>query len=71
MAFAIDLCWSNQGHLENSMSTLAQRAETVPRWTDLPLTRASKTYFLLGQEHSRIVGHSRKHGQEGRRVRLA
>ena len=31
------------------MSTLAQRAETVPRWTDLPLTRASKTYFLLGQ----------------------
>jgi hypothetical protein len=31
------------------MSTLAQRSSTVPRWTDLPLTRASKTYFLLGQ----------------------
>jgi hypothetical protein len=31
------------------MSTLMQRAGTVPRWTDLPLTRASKSYFLLGQ----------------------
>jgi hypothetical protein len=31
------------------MSTLTQRAGTVPRWADLPLTRASKIYFLLGQ----------------------
>jgi hypothetical protein len=31
------------------MSTLAHRAGTVPRWSDLPLTRASKSYFLLGQ----------------------
>jgi hypothetical protein len=31
------------------MSTLAQRAASVPRWSDLPLTRASKSYFLLGQ----------------------
>jgi hypothetical protein len=31
------------------MSTLAQRSSTVPRWTEFPLTRASKTYFLLGQ----------------------
>jgi hypothetical protein len=32
------------------MSTLTQRAATVPRWSDLPLTRASKSYFLLGQD---------------------
>jgi hypothetical protein len=31
------------------MSTLAQRAAAVPRWSNLPITRASKTYFLLGQ----------------------
>jgi hypothetical protein len=31
------------------MSTLTQRAGIVPRWTDLPLTRACKAYFLLGQ----------------------
>jgi hypothetical protein len=31
------------------MSTPAQRSSAVPRWTDLPLTRASKSYFLLGQ----------------------
>jgi hypothetical protein len=31
------------------MSTLAHRAATIPRWSDLPLTRASKSYFLLGQ----------------------
>ena len=31
------------------MSNLAHRAATVPRWSDLPLTRASKSYFLLGQ----------------------
>jgi hypothetical protein len=31
------------------MSTLAHRAATIPRWRDLPLTRASKSYFLLGQ----------------------
>jgi hypothetical protein len=31
------------------MSTLARRAETTPKWSDLPLTRASKSYFLLGQ----------------------
>jgi hypothetical protein len=31
------------------MSTLAHRAATLPRWSDLPLTRASKSYFLLGQ----------------------
>jgi hypothetical protein len=31
------------------MSTLAERAATVPRWSNLPLTRASKSYFLLGQ----------------------
>jgi hypothetical protein len=31
------------------MSNLAQRVATVPRWSDLPLTRASKSYFLLGQ----------------------
>jgi hypothetical protein len=31
------------------MSTHAHRAETTPRWTGLPLTRASKSYFLLGQ----------------------
>ena len=31
------------------MSTLTQRAETVPRWADLPLMRASRSYFLLGQ----------------------
>jgi hypothetical protein len=30
------------------MSTFAQRA-TVPRWNSLPLTQASKSYFLLGQ----------------------
>jgi hypothetical protein len=29
------------------MSTLAERAATVPRWSNLPLTR--KSYFLLGQ----------------------
>jgi hypothetical protein len=32
-----------------SMSTLAQRAASAPRWSDLPLTRAAKSYFLLGQ----------------------
>jgi hypothetical protein len=31
------------------MSTLALRAGTLPRWGDLPLIRASKTYFLMGQ----------------------
>jgi hypothetical protein len=31
------------------MSTLAHRAATPRRWSDLPLTRASKSYFLLGQ----------------------
>ena len=31
------------------MSTLAHRAATVPRWSDLPLTRAGTSYFLLGQ----------------------
>jgi hypothetical protein len=33
----------------NNMSTLAQRARAIPRWGDLPLRHASKTYFLLGQ----------------------
>ena len=32
------------------MSTLAQRATSVPRWNDLPLARAGKPYFLLGQD---------------------
>lgn len=31
------------------MSTLARRAGSTPRWSDLPTTRASKSYFLLGQ----------------------
>jgi hypothetical protein len=31
------------------MSTLAHRAAAAPRWTSLPLTEASKSYFLLGQ----------------------
>ena len=31
------------------MSTLARRVGTTPRWSDLPLTRASKSYFVLGQ----------------------
>ena len=31
------------------MSTAAQHTATVARWSDLPLTRASKPYFLLGQ----------------------
>ena len=31
------------------MSTVAHRAGSTPRWRDLPLTRASKSYFLLGQ----------------------
>jgi hypothetical protein len=31
------------------MSTLAHRAAVTPRWSDLPLARASKSYFLLGQ----------------------
>jgi hypothetical protein len=31
------------------MSTLTQRSLTRLRWADLPLTRASNAYFLLGQ----------------------
>jgi hypothetical protein len=31
------------------MSTLTQRAAAVPRWSDVPLARAGKAYFLLGQ----------------------
>jgi hypothetical protein len=31
------------------MSTLADRAAAVTRWNDLPPTRASTSYFLLGQ----------------------
>jgi hypothetical protein len=32
------------------MSTLTQHTETVPRLVDLPLMRASRSYFLLGQD---------------------
>jgi hypothetical protein len=32
------------------MSTLAQRAAIVPRWDDVPPSRASRPYFLLGQD---------------------
>ena len=50
MAPAVHLSSIGLSHLErNPMSNLAQRAATVPRWSDLPLTRASKSYFLLGQ----------------------
>ena len=50
MAPAVHLSSIGLSHLErNPMSTLAHRAATVPRWSDLPLTRASKSYFLLGQ----------------------
>ena len=31
------------------MSTLTHRAAAAPRWSSLPLTEASKSYFLLGQ----------------------
>lgn len=31
------------------MFTIVQGAEAVVPWNDLPLTRACKTYFLLGQ----------------------
>jgi hypothetical protein len=31
------------------MSTLSHRAAVTPRWSDLPLARASKSYFVLGQ----------------------
>jgi hypothetical protein len=42
---SIGLC-----HVErNPMSTFAHRAGTTPRWSDLPLPRASKSHFLLGQ----------------------
>lgn len=57
MASAIHFSSIGLSHPErNPMSTLAQRAGTVPRWSDLPLTRASKSYFLLGQNaHGRWV----------------
>jgi hypothetical protein len=31
------------------MSTLAHRAGTTQRWSDLPFARIGKAYFLLGQ----------------------
>jgi hypothetical protein len=31
------------------MSTLTQPAETVARWAEMPLMRARRSYFLLGQ----------------------
>jgi hypothetical protein len=31
------------------MSTGANRAAAVPRWSELPLARASAPYFVLGQ----------------------
>jgi hypothetical protein len=50
MPAAIDLGCIELSHVEtNPMSTLAHRAGTAPRWTHLPLARASKLYFLLGQ----------------------
>jgi hypothetical protein len=39
----------NLDHRRNSMSTLAQRAGAVPRWDELPLIHAGRSYFLLGQ----------------------
>jgi hypothetical protein len=33
----------------NPMSTLSHRTGTARRWSGLPLTRASSSYFLLGQ----------------------
>jgi hypothetical protein len=38
-------------HVErNPMSTLARRAGSTPRWSDLPLTRITNApYFVLGQ----------------------
>lgn len=37
-------------HLEKTCHVhSSQRTATVPRWSDLPLTHASKSYFLLGQ----------------------
>ena len=32
------------------MSTLAHRAGTIPRWSELSAMRASRSYFLLGQD---------------------
>lgn len=32
------------------MSNLANRTETMSRWSGLPLAVASKSYFLLGQD---------------------
>jgi hypothetical protein len=45
-----DLGLIKPDHVEdNPMSSLSHRARTAPRWSDLPLLRASKSYFLLGQ----------------------
>jgi hypothetical protein len=50
MGLPIDLDSIELCHVEtNPMSTLAQRAGTTPRLRELPLARASKSYFLLGQ----------------------
>lgn len=50
MRATIHLGSTELSHVERyPMSTLARRAATTPRWSDLPLTRASKSYFLLGQ----------------------
>jgi hypothetical protein len=50
MDAAIDLSSIGLCHVERSpMSTLAHRAGAIPRWSDLPVARISKSYFLLGQ----------------------
>jgi hypothetical protein len=50
MPAAIDLRCIEPSHVErNPMSTLAHRAAATPRWSDLPIARASKSYFVLGQ----------------------
>jgi hypothetical protein len=51
MDAAIDLSSIGLSHMErgNPMSTLADRAGAIPRWRELPLPRASTSYFVLGQ----------------------
>src|SRR5262245_49532715 len=51
MDAAIDSGLVGPHHLErNPMSTLARRAGSAPRWSNLPITRASTPYFVLGQD---------------------
>jgi hypothetical protein len=50
MAGATDLSSIGLHHVErHPMSTLARRAATVPRWSELPLARTGTPYFVLGQ----------------------